>query len=75
MGSWIERENRAKQALQAYPEERSGDLRDTIVDLLTDLLHLARSLDIEPDYVITTAQMHFDAEIEAASINPMGMED
>jgi hypothetical protein len=50
-------ENRAKQALQAYPGERSGDLRDTIVDLITDLLHLARSLDIEPDYVITTARL------------------
>lgn len=39
-------------------------LGTSITDLVTDLLHLARQNDIEPDYVISTAQMHFDAEVE-----------
>jgi hypothetical protein len=69
---WIERENRAKEALQAYPGGDPEDISATIVDLVTDLLHLARGLDIEPDYILSTASMHFDAEIEAAALNPMG---
>lgn len=40
------------------------DLSDSIVDLVADLLHLARERDIEPDYVIHTATMHFDAEVD-----------
>ena len=40
------------------------DLSASIVDLVTNLLHLAHQNDIEPDYVIHTATMHFDAEVE-----------
>ena len=40
------------------------DLGTGIYDLVADLLHLARENDIEPDYIIHMAQMHFDAEVE-----------
>lgn len=40
------------------------DLGTGIYDLVADLLHLARGNDIEPDYIIHMAQMHFDAEVE-----------
>ena len=46
------------------------DLGTGIYDLVADLLHLARENDIEPDYIIHMAQMHFDAEVEEeAGIN------
>ena len=60
----IDREKRAGEALQAYPGGDPEDISSTLVDLVTDLLHLAKSLDIEPDYVIRMAQEHFDAEVE-----------
>lgn len=40
------------------------DLGTGIYDLVADLLHLARENDIEPDYIIHMAQMHFWAEVE-----------
>ena len=46
------------------------DLGTGIYDLVADLLHLARENDIEPDYIIHMAQMHFDAEVgEETGIN------
>lgn len=41
-----------------------NELPTSITDLVADLLHLARQNDIEPDCVISTTQMHFDAEVE-----------
>ena len=55
------RTSRAFNAVQAYSQDE--DLAANIVDLVTDLLHLAAKNDIEPDYVIHTAIMHYDAEI------------
>jgi hypothetical protein len=46
------------------PEELSA----SIYDLVADLLHLARLNDVEPDYVIHMAQMHFDTEVEEEAI-------
>ncbi|MEW6657405.1 MAG: hypothetical protein AB1424_01965 [Thermodesulfobacteriota bacterium] len=40
------------------------DLETSISDLVADLLHLARLNGIDPDHVIETAQIHFDAEVE-----------
>jgi len=37
---------------------------DSIADLVADLLHLARRNQIEPDYVIETAKINFQAEVE-----------
>jgi hypothetical protein len=58
-----ERTAAARQALEAVPKYEPFDT-DSIVDLVTDLLHLARQEGIEPDYVIHMAQIHFDAEVE-----------
>jgi hypothetical protein len=58
-----ERAEAARQALAAVPKYDPYDT-DSITDLVTDLLHLARQEGIEPDYVTTTAQMNFDAEVE-----------
>jgi hypothetical protein len=62
-------EERAAAALEAlqgkkYRGDRATTDPEDIADLVADLLHLARSLDIEPDYIIHTAQMNYQAEIE-----------
>ena len=59
-----ERAERAECALLCYPGGDPEDLDATIVDLVTDLLHLAHRNDIEPDYVTRMAQEHYDAELE-----------
>jgi len=65
MSANAERAQRAEMALAAYQGRDAGDtLADNIVDLIVDLLHLARQNGIEPDYIIHMAQMHFDAEVE-----------
>lgn len=52
------------------------ELATSIYDLVGDLLHLARLNDIEPDYIIHMAQMHFDAEVEEETeyIKEVGVE-
>ncbi len=68
-------EERAASALAALgSQEKYHDvwpegLGDSIVDLVSDLLHLAHQNDIEPDYVIRMAQTHFDAEVEEEAEN------
>ncbi len=63
-------EERAVSALAAFEsQEKYHDawpegLSESIVDLVSDLLHLAHQNEIEPDYIIRMAQNHFDAEIE-----------
>ncbi len=59
---------RAEAALAAYPNCEENDLSESIVDLMTDLLHLAHQHDIEPDYVIHTATMHFDTEVKEEAV-------
>jgi len=66
-----------KAVMAVFKEDiESGgiDLTTGIYDLVADLLHLARENDIEPDYIIHMAQMHFDAEVEEESLNPFGEE-
>ena len=62
------RKERALKAVMDYcgPDIESGDidLKTGIYDLVADLLHLARLNDIEPDYIIHMAQMHYNAEVE-----------
>lgn len=58
-----ERAAAARQALAAVDKYDSYDT-DSITDLVSDLLHLARKEGIEPDYVIQTATMNFDVEVE-----------
>ena len=62
-------ETRAAAALEAlrgekYQGDRAVTDPEDISDLVADLLHLARSLDIEPDSILETAKMNFDAEVE-----------
>jgi hypothetical protein len=61
-----------KAVLAVFREDlESGgiDLATGIYDLVADLLHLARENDIEPDYIIHMAQMHFDAEVKEEAEN------
>lgn len=61
-----------KAVLAVFREDiESGgiDLATGIYDLVTDLLHLARENNIEPDYIIHVAQMHFDAEVKEEAEN------
>lgn len=58
-----------KAVMDAFgPDIESGgiELADGIYDLVADLLHLARENDIEPDYIIHMATMHYNAEVEEA---------
>jgi hypothetical protein len=63
----IDREKRAGVALRAYPGHEEEDISSSIVDLVADLLHLARSLDLDTELIIRCAKMHFCAEVEQAA--------
>ena len=56
--------HRAEMAIAAYPGGDPEDLTATIVDLVTDLMHLAHANDIEPDYVASRAADHYTTEVE-----------
>jgi hypothetical protein len=71
MDAFKHRADRAAQAMRGYPgyKEIMGDLPDDaahidcIVDLVTDLLHLAKmKCQADPDYILRVARVHFDAE-------------
>jgi len=64
---------RAAKAMREYPgyKEIMRDLPDAqgyidcTVDLVTDLLHLAKmKWQADPDYILRVARMHFDDELE-----------
>ncbi len=52
------------ESQEKYQDAWPEGLGDSIVDLMSDLLHLAHQNGIEPDYIIRMAQTHFDAEVE-----------
>ena len=59
-------EKRAGELYRAYLGKGNGDPEDgesTIVDMVADLLLLARSLDFDTDRILRLAQMHYDAEV------------
>jgi hypothetical protein len=56
----------ALQSNPAYVADWPDGLAESIVDLVTDLLHLASLNGIEPDYVIYMAQTHYDREVADA---------
>jgi hypothetical protein len=58
-----ERAASALQAIEAVTKYDPYD-PDSIVDLVTDLLHLAQQVGTDPEYVIRTAKIHYDAEVE-----------
>ena len=61
-----ERAEEALKVMMGSDKYFGGDQveAESIADLVADLLHLARRSGIEPDYVIETARMNFDAEVE-----------
>jgi hypothetical protein len=54
----------ALESQEKYHDTWPEGLSESIVDLVSDLLHLAHQNGIEPDYIIRMAQTHFDAEVE-----------
>lgn len=42
--------------------------RESIVDLMTDLLHLAQSQDIDPERLMAMVEIHFNSEIDEDSL-------
>ena len=54
----------ALESQEKYHDDWPAGFGNSIADLVTDLMHLARLNGVEPDYIIHTAQMHFDAEVE-----------
>ena len=60
-----ERAQRAEAALAAYQGRDAGDtLADNIVDLVTDLMHLAHHNGIMPFAAVQRAADHFEEEIQ-----------
>jgi hypothetical protein len=54
------RVKRAAKAMRGYHADRGID---GVVDLVTDLLHLATNKwQANPGYILSVARMHFDAE-------------
>ncbi len=60
---------RAAKAMQAYPGFKElrvpvkEEVIDCTVDLITDLLHLAKGKwQADPDYILQVARSHFEAE-------------
>ena len=58
-----ERAQRGKKCLLVYEACQEDDPTSSIVDLVTDLLHLAHQNDIELDYVTRMAQLHYNEEV------------
>ena len=54
----------ALKSQEKYHDDWPAGFGESIADLVTDLLHLARLNGVEPDYVIHTSQMNFDAEVQ-----------
>lgn len=52
----------AKVALTFYPNREEEDDQASITDLIADLYHLARSLDLDPYDVSRVAFDHYEAE-------------
>jgi hypothetical protein len=42
---------------------RTGDDKTALVDVVTDVLHLADRLGFRPSQIIYLAQKHYDAEV------------
>jgi hypothetical protein len=57
-----ERAQRAETALAGYTGSDPDDFQATIIDLVTDLLHLAHDNDFDPEQITDMALTHFKAE-------------
>ena len=52
----------AESAIDAFREQTGCDQKDSLADLLCDLMHWAEASDLEFDAELDRARMHFDAE-------------
>lgn len=58
-----ERADRARQTLWYYADYSDGELCDsTVVDLLTDLMHLCREDGANFNELLQMARVHYEAE-------------
>jgi hypothetical protein len=55
----------ALQAVKRYPAYSRADLQGSIVDLITDCLHLARKKNLDYAEVVESAIQHYAAEVRA----------
>lgn len=53
---------RAVDALKTYPNNGTEPVPDTIVDLLVDLQHLCKGMDVNFGDLVDRAVTHFEAE-------------
>ncbi|WTV81283.1 ATP-binding protein [Streptomyces sp. NBC_00028] len=75
-GRACRRIERAAEALEKYQESadrsaspaggRSADLEESAVELISDLLHWTVASGHDPDDILDRAQMHYEAEADAA---------
>jgi hypothetical protein len=63
-------ENALAMYLESKGEERDGDA--SIVDLVADLLHLAKSEDHDPEAIVRMAITHVEAETDEADAGEDG---
>lgn len=63
-----ERADRAKAYLLAASAD--DGVCTAIVDVITDLLHLARQAGLNPGQIIALAQLHFQAEFDEETATP-----
>lgn len=52
-----------RQLIEFPPHDAHDDIEDALVDLMTDLLHLANISGIDVESMIETVKLHFDAEL------------
>ena len=64
-----ERAETARAALDSNEKYFDGGeaTRESIADLVADLLHLAQREGLDPESIIQTARMNFDAEMQEES--------
>lgn len=63
-------ENALAMYLESKGEERDGDA--SIIDLISDLLHLAKSEDHDPEAIVRMAVMHVETEADEAGTDEDG---
>lgn len=64
-GHACRRLERAVEALESYRVMRTG-LEEAAVELIVDLLHWTAARGHDPDDILDRAQMHYEAEVDAA---------
>lgn len=64
-----DRAERAYASLSRY----DGEVETDIIDLMSDLLHLAREHGMDPKNVVRLAEMHFEAEEEEETDHGMSL--